>query len=83
MLITSLHSLRKSKQDDLAAKLKSDADYFMESIVCSIMNEECCAGTCPTSLENDDLNEMFPILSEIEEVTYSQWTWENKCWFKK
>ena len=83
MLITSLHSLRKSKQDDLAAKLKTDADSFMESIVCSIMNEECCAETCPTSLENDDLNETFPILSEIEEVTYSQWTWGNKCCFKK
>ena len=29
-------------------------------------------------LENDDLNEMFSILSEIEEVTYSQCSRENK-----
>ena len=55
----------------------------MESIVCSIKNQECCAGTCPTCLENDDLNEIFPILSEIEEATYSQRTKENKHWVKK
>ena len=29
-------------------------------------------------LENDDLNEMFSILSEIEEVAYSQCSRENK-----
>ena len=83
MLITIKHSLRKNKQNDLAAKLKVDADSFMESIVCSIKNGECFAGTCPTCLENHDLNEVFSILSEIEEVTYSQWTRENKCWVKK
>ena len=61
MLITIKHSLRKNKQNDLTAKLKVDADSFMESIVCSIKNRECFAGTYPTCLENDDLNEMFPI----------------------
>ena len=83
MLITIKHFLRKNKQNDLTAKLKADTDSFMESIVCSIKNQECCVGTCPACVENDDLNEMFPILSEIKEVTYSQWTRENKRCVKK
>lgn len=45
LLIVIKHSLRKNKQNDLAAKLKTDVDSFMENIVCSIKNQECCAGT--------------------------------------
>ena len=55
----------------------------MESIVCSIKSQECCARTYPIYLENDYLNEMLPILSEIEKLRYSQWTRENKQWVKK
>ena len=83
MLIVIKHSLRKNKQNDLAAKLKACADSFMESIVYSVKNQEFCAAACPICSEHDYLNEMFPILSEIEEVTYWQWTKENKRLVKK
>ena len=44
MLIAIKHSLRKKKQKDLGAKLKADADSFMESIVCSIKNQSVALG---------------------------------------
>ena len=68
MLNAIKNALIKNKQNDHASTLKSDADSFMGSIVCSVKNQECCEGNCLTCAENDNLNEILSILSEIEEL---------------
>ena len=65
------NALIKNKQNHHASTLKTDADSFMGSIVCSAKNQECCEGNCLTCAENGNLNEILSILFEIEEITYS------------
>ena len=52
-------------------------------MLCSVKNQECCEGNCLTCAENDNLNEISSILSEIEEITYSQWLKEKEHYFKR
>ena len=57
--------------------------HFIGSIVCSVKNQECCEGNCLTCAENDHLNEILSILSEIEEITYSKWIREKERYVKR
>ena len=52
----SHQTFSKKEQRNRSAKLNADTDSFMESIVCSIKNQEYSGGICPTCLENDGLN---------------------------
>ena len=70
MLNAIKNALIKNKQNHHASTLKINAVSFMGSIVCSVKNQECCEGNCLTCAENDNLNEILSILSEIEEITY-------------
>ena len=55
----------------------------MESIVCSVKNQECYEGNCLTCAENDNLNEILSIISEIKEITYSQWARKKELYVKR
>ena len=54
MLSAIRNALIKNKQNNHASTLKTDADSFMGSIVCSVKNQECCKGNCLTCAENDN-----------------------------
>ena len=70
MLNAIKNALIKNKQNNHVSTLKIDADLFMGSIVCSVKNQECCEGNYLTCAENDNLNEILSILSEIDDITY-------------
>ena len=42
----------------------------MGSIAYSVKNQDCCEGNCLTYVQNDNLNKILSILSEIEGITY-------------
>ena len=55
----------------------------MGSKVCSVKNQDCCEGNCLTYVQNDNLNKILSILSEIEGITYWQWIREKECYVKR
>ena len=55
----------------------------MGSKVCSVKNQDCCGGNCLTYVQNDNLNKILSILSEIEGITYWQWIREKECYVKR
>ena len=83
MLNATKNALIKNKQNDHASTLKTEADSFMRRIACSVKNQESCEGNCSICAENNNLNEIMSILSEIEEIIYSQWIREKKCYVKR
>ena len=83
ILNTIKNALIKNKQNDHASTLKTDADSFMGSIVCSVKNQECCKGNSLTCAENDNLNKILSILSEIDEIAYLHWIREKERYVKR
>ena len=55
----------------------------MGSIAYSVKNQDCCEGNCLTYVQNDNLNKILSILSEIEGITYWQWIREKECYVKR
>ena len=55
----------------------------MGSIAHSVKNQDCCEGNCLTYVQNDNLNKILSILSEIEGITYWQWIREKECYVKR
>ena len=83
MLNAIKNALAKNKQNNHARTLKIYTDLFMESIVCSVKSQDCCEGNCLTYVQNDNLNKILSILSEIEGITYWQWIREKECYVKR
>ena len=72
-----LHSVKKclakAKYHDLALALASDAIDFVQNIVCSIKEFNCCNDACTNCIESTNIEEILQVFQGIDEITYSKW----------
>ena len=73
MLKSFKNVLLKNKMNILASKVKMDTESFINTIVCSIKNYQCCIDECSNCKENEELNEIISTIQSFDEVVYTQW----------
>ena len=57
--------------------LASDAIDFVQNIVCSIKEFNCCNDACRNCIESTNIEEILQVFQGIDEITYSKWVRKN------
>ena len=55
---------------DLALTLASDAIDFVQNIVCSIKEFNCCNDACTNCIDSTNIEEILQVLQGIDEITF-------------
>ena len=65
-------SSKQANYHDLAMALASDATDFVQNIVCSIKEFNCCSDACTNCIELTNIKETLQVLQGIDEIKYSK-----------
>ena len=57
--------------------LASNAIDFVQNIVCSIKEFDCCNDACTNCIESTNIKEILQVFQGIDEITYSKWVRKN------
>ena len=68
LLLTAL----KKKLQHFAEMVKIDPASFMESLICSIKNYDCCRGNCMSGVDLKEYQELIDYIKTLEEIQHCQ-----------
>lgn len=75
-------SSKQANYHDLAMALASDATDFVQNIVCSIKEFNCCSDACTNCIELTNIKETLQVLQGIDEIKYSKWVRKDNFYQK-
>ena len=83
LLLTAIKKKLASNQMQHFAKMvKIDAASFVESLICSIKNYDCCRGNCKSCVGLVEYQELIDCIKTLEEIQYCKWVCEENKWAK-
>ena len=61
-----------------ADMVKIDPASFIESLICSIKNYDCCKGNCKSCVGLVEYQKLIDYIKTLEEIQYCKWVREEK-----